>query len=165
MLRDSLLTIHVLGVIVWLGFGGYELLLSHEIRKARGTAIVPYVGGIKPVFEILRPGQCEVTLTKRRSLLNGYGSIHLAALSNVAELAAAAMIEVTLPLTHRWITKSMNMQFHKKAMTDVRAVSALDPIPVFGEAQEVPLTAKVLDTEDQLVATAVFTMWVSPKKR
>lgn len=39
MLRDSLLTIHILGVIAWLGLGGYELLLSHEIRKARDTAM------------------------------------------------------------------------------------------------------------------------------
>ena len=39
MLRDSLLTVHILGVIAWLGFGGYELLLSHEIRKARGTVM------------------------------------------------------------------------------------------------------------------------------
>ena len=38
MLRNSLLTIHILGVIAWLGLGGYELLLSHEIRKARGTS-------------------------------------------------------------------------------------------------------------------------------
>lgn len=39
MLRDSLLTIHILGVIVWLGFGAYELLLAREIRSARGTAM------------------------------------------------------------------------------------------------------------------------------
>jgi len=35
-LRNLLLTIHILGVIVWLGFGAYELLLSREIRRARG---------------------------------------------------------------------------------------------------------------------------------
>lgn len=39
MLRDSLLTIHIIGVIVWLGLGAYELLLSHEIRRARGTPV------------------------------------------------------------------------------------------------------------------------------
>lgn len=44
MLRDTLLTIHILGVIVWLGFGFYELLLSHEIRKARDTSLeVPLI--------------------------------------------------------------------------------------------------------------------------
>ena len=39
MLRNLLLTIHLLAVIVWLGFGAYELLLSREIRKARGTPL------------------------------------------------------------------------------------------------------------------------------
>lgn len=39
MLRDTLLTIHILAVIVWLGFGLYELLLTREIHKARGTQL------------------------------------------------------------------------------------------------------------------------------
>jgi len=39
MLLKTLLTIHILGVIVWIGFGVYELLLSREIRQARGTAV------------------------------------------------------------------------------------------------------------------------------
>lgn len=37
MLRTVLLSIHVLAVIVWLGFGLYELLLTREIRRARGA--------------------------------------------------------------------------------------------------------------------------------
>lgn len=37
MLVNSLLTVHILGVIVWIGFGLYELLLHREIRRARGT--------------------------------------------------------------------------------------------------------------------------------
>lgn len=38
MLLDSLLTVHIFSVIVWIGFGLYELLLSREIHKARGTS-------------------------------------------------------------------------------------------------------------------------------
>ena len=38
ILRNTLLSIHILAVIVWLGFGFYELLLTREIRKARGSA-------------------------------------------------------------------------------------------------------------------------------
>jgi uncharacterized membrane protein len=38
MLRNSLLTIHVLSVIVWLGCGLYELFLAHELKRARGTS-------------------------------------------------------------------------------------------------------------------------------
>jgi hypothetical protein len=37
ILRNTLLSIHVLAVIVWLGFGFYELLLTHEIRRARDS--------------------------------------------------------------------------------------------------------------------------------
>jgi len=37
MLRTVLLSTHLLAVIVWLGFGLYELLLLREIRKARGA--------------------------------------------------------------------------------------------------------------------------------
>lgn len=36
MLRTILLSAHVLAVVVWLGFGLYELLLLKEIRRARG---------------------------------------------------------------------------------------------------------------------------------
>jgi len=37
MLRNSLLTVHVLSVVVWLGCGLYELFLAHELKKASGT--------------------------------------------------------------------------------------------------------------------------------
>jgi uncharacterized membrane protein len=37
MLRTALLSTHILAVIVWLGFGLYELLLVREIRRARGS--------------------------------------------------------------------------------------------------------------------------------
>jgi hypothetical protein len=37
MLRTALLSTHILAVIVWLGFGLYELLLIREIRRARGS--------------------------------------------------------------------------------------------------------------------------------
>lgn len=36
-LRNFLLTIHVLGVIVWLGCGLYEILLLRELRRLRGN--------------------------------------------------------------------------------------------------------------------------------
>lgn len=38
-MRDTLLTFRIFGVIVWLGFGIYELFLTHEIRKAKNTPI------------------------------------------------------------------------------------------------------------------------------
>ena len=37
MLRGTLLTLHLIGVIIWLGAGLYELFLDLEMRRARGT--------------------------------------------------------------------------------------------------------------------------------
>ena len=39
MLRNSLLTIHLFSVIVWLGCGLYELFLARELKLARGTRL------------------------------------------------------------------------------------------------------------------------------
>lgn len=39
MLRESLLTIHILSVVVWLGCGLYELFLARELKRARGTPL------------------------------------------------------------------------------------------------------------------------------
>ncbi len=36
-MRETLLTIHLLGVVVWLGAGLYELFLQRELRLHRGT--------------------------------------------------------------------------------------------------------------------------------
>jgi uncharacterized membrane protein len=38
VLRGTILTIHLLCVVVWLGAGLYELFLAHEMKRARGTA-------------------------------------------------------------------------------------------------------------------------------
>jgi ABC-type multidrug transport system permease subunit len=37
VLRNTLLSIHILAVVVWLGCGLYELLLTREIRRAHGA--------------------------------------------------------------------------------------------------------------------------------
>lgn len=39
MLRNLLVTVHLLGVVFWIGLGTYELFLSREIRRARGTPL------------------------------------------------------------------------------------------------------------------------------
>ena len=37
MLRNALLSLHILSVAIWLGGAGYELLIVRRIRQARGT--------------------------------------------------------------------------------------------------------------------------------
>lgn len=121
----------------------------------------PYFASIKPSFEELRPGYCEVHMKKRRAVLNHIGTVHAIAMCNMAELAAGTMTDVTIPRTHRWIPKGMTVEYRAKAETDLRAVAELDTLREFGAAEELPVTVKVFDTANQAVFTAVITMYVS----
>ena len=124
----------------------------------------PYFASIKPRFESLRPGYCEIRIKKKRRVLNHIKTVHAIAMCNMAELAGGTMTEVTVPTSHRWIPKGMTVEYLKKAETDLRAIAELNPIPEFTESAELPVTVNVVDANDQTVFRAVITMWVSPKK-
>ncbi|MBI1319768.1 MAG: DUF4442 domain-containing protein [Candidatus Hydrogenedens sp.] len=124
----------------------------------------PYFGSIRPRFQVLEPGRCVATLTKRRRVTNHLGTVHAIAMCNLAELAGGTMTEVTVPHSHRWIPKGMTVEYLKKATTSLTATAVLDPIPAFDEAAELPVTVNVEDRNGELVFRAVITMWVSPKK-
>ncbi|MEB2185112.1 hotdog fold domain-containing protein [Xanthomonas campestris pv. campestris] len=125
----------------------------------------PYFGSISPRFEVLRPGQCVVAVRKRRKVLNHIGTVHAIAMCNAAELAGGTMTEVTVPATHRWIPRGMDVQYLKKATTAVVAEARpLDPSPTFDVAREYPVEVLIKDTAGDTVFRAVIAMWVSPKK-
>jgi len=124
----------------------------------------PYFSSIRPSITDLRPGYCEVHITKRRAVLNHIGTVHAIAMCNMAEIAGGTMTDVTIPTTHRWIPKKMTVEYLKKAETDLKAVAKLNPIPQFSSASELPVNVTVTDRNDQTVFKAVITMWVSPRK-
>ncbi|ELW79396.1 thioesterase superfamily enzyme [Acinetobacter sp. 766875] len=84
----------------------------------------PYFGSISPLFIELKPNYCEISIKKKRSVLNHIGTVHAIAMCNMAELAGGTMTEVTVPSTHRWIPKGMTVEYLKKAETDLIAVAA-----------------------------------------
>ena len=141
------------------GFPGGKWLFSRLVCwKA------PYFASIHPRFEVLRPGLCEVRMTKRRSVLNHIGTIHAIAMCNMVELAGGTMTDATTPPSHRWIPKGMTVQYLQKAETSLRAIAKFDATPEFGGPAEFFVTVDVIDTNDQTVLRAVITMWISPRK-
>jgi acyl-coenzyme A thioesterase PaaI-like protein len=124
----------------------------------------PYFGSIRPRFEQLRQEYCEVRVRKRRAVLNHLGSVHAIAMCNMAELAGGTMTEVTVPATHRWIPKSMTVQYLKIAKTDLIAVaSPHSPLDVSGPG-EFQVDVVVKDEHGESVFNALITMWVAPRK-
>ena len=127
--------------------------------------IAPYFGTIKPQFLQLEPKRCQVGLRKRRAVHNHIGTVHAIAMCNLAEAAAGAMTEVTVPpATHRWIPTGMTVEYLKKATTDL--VATATPATGDGElAENYPVQVEVLDRTGTCVFRALITMRVSPREK
>ena len=81
----------------------------------------------------------------------------------LCELVAGTTLEITLPDTHRWIPKSMKINYLAKATTDVRARTALD-LATWPEAGSVNVRVEVVNTENANVAAADIEMYISRRK-
>lgn len=143
----------------------FETLPLGKILFSRAVCFkAPYFSSISPRFEELRPGFARVSMRKRRSVTNHIGTVHAIAMCNLAEIAAGTLTEVSIPPSMRWLPKGMQVDYLRKAETDVEATATL-PTVEEGAARDVPATVEVKDREGQVVCRAVITMWVTPRKK
>ena len=123
----------------------------------------PYFSTIKPVFTKLEVGYGEARLKKKRAVQNHIGTVHAIACANLCEFVAGTTIEISLPGTHRWIPKSMQIQYVAKAATDLTAKTKLDTSN-WPDAGPVVMHVDVVDKNQVVVVTADIEMYVSRKK-
>ncbi len=124
----------------------------------------PYFQSIKPLMADLRPGKAEVRIKKHRAVLNHLGTVHAIAMCNMAELAGGMMTDVSVPTTHRWIPKSMKVEYLKKATTDLTAHATGTLPETWPDAGEFMANVDIKDTQGASVARMEIAMWVSAKK-
>jgi acyl-coenzyme A thioesterase PaaI-like protein len=124
----------------------------------------PYFASIAPRFHELRPGLCQVSLRKRRAVLNHIGTVHAIAMANLCELACGMLMEVTIPTSMRWIPRGMTIEYLRKAETDVTGTARLDKAQWAG-AEDVGVPVSITDRDGDEVVRAVITMYVSERKR
>ncbi len=122
----------------------------------------PYFGTIRPRFLELRPGLCQVSMSKRRAVHNHIGTVHAIAMANLCELAAGMLMEASIPVTMRWIPRGMTIEYLKKAASGVTATARLDKQAWTTENVGVPVS--VSDAQGVEVVRAVITMYVSERK-
>ena len=132
-----------------------RLPLGSTIFSKAVCFVAPYFGSIKPHFDDLRPGFCQVSLKKRRAVTNHFKTVHAIAMCNAAELAGGMMTDVSIPAKSRWIPVGMTVKYLKKAKTDLIAVadgSAIDwdtegnvvvPVVLKDKAGETVFTAEI----------------------
>ena len=75
------------------------------------------------------------------------------------------LMEATVPTTHRWIPKAMNVQYLHKATTSLRATARIEP-PDFDsitDGTEFVVPVSVTDRHGVEVVHADITTWVTPR--
>ena len=125
---------------------------------------VPYFASILPHVVGMEPGFAEVEVPKWFFLYNHLRTVHAIASCNAAEMAMGMLMEATVPTTHRWIPKAMNVQYLEKATTSLRAQARLDPpdFDAITDGTEVVVPVSVRDRNGVEVVHADITCWVTP---
>jgi acyl-coenzyme A thioesterase PaaI-like protein len=135
-----------------------------RLFSAAAMVRVPYFASIVPHVVRMEPGYAEVTVPKWFFVYNHLHTVHAIASCNAAEMAMGMLMEATVPTSHRWIPKAMNVQYLQKATTSLRATARIDP-PDFGSASEgfeLVVPVSVTDRNGIEVVHADITTWVTP---
>jgi uncharacterized protein (TIGR00369 family) len=145
--------------------------IAYETYKSVGNEeygklvceLAPYFSTIDPQFVNMKPGYVEVCIKNRKEIQNHLGSIHAAAMCNVAELVGGMMTEISLPEGKRWIPSGMNVQYLAKAKTDLKAIA--DGSGIDWTTQDgLTVPVNVFDTDGNKVFSAQITMNIKESK-
>lgn len=135
-----------------------------RLFSAAAMVRVPYFATIAPHVVRMEPGFAEVAVPKWFFIYNHLHTVHAIASCNAAEMAMGMLMEATVPTSHRWIPKAMNVQYLEKATTSLRARARLEP-PDFAsiaEGTELVVPVSVIDRTGNEVVHADITTWVTP---
>ena len=135
-----------------------------QLFSAAAMVRVPYFASIVPHVVRMEPGYAEVAVPKWFFVYNHLHTVHAIACCHAAEVAMGMLMEATVPTSHRWIPKSMNVQYLEKATTSLRAHARLDP-PEFTsitDGAEIVVPVGVVDKAGVEVVHADITCWVTP---
>ena len=135
-----------------------------RLFSAAAMVRVPYFASIVPHVVRMEPGFAEVTVPKWFFVYNHLHTVHAIASCNAAEIAMGMLMEASVPTTHRWIPKAMNVQYLQKATTGLRAQARLE-LPDFdsiSDGVELMVPVSVVDKSGTEVVHADITCWVTP---
>jgi len=135
-----------------------------RLFSAAAMARVPYFASVLPHVRRMEPGLAEVDVPKWLFVHNHLHTVHAIASCNAAEMAMGMLMEATVPTSHRWIPKAMNVQYLAKATTSLRATARIDPpdFDAITEGTELVVPVSVTDRYGIEVVHADITTWVTP---
>ncbi len=124
---------------------------------------IPYTGSMSSKVMELRPGYAKVTLRDRRKVRNHLKSVHAIALANLAEFTGNLAVVCGLPDDARFIVKSIEIDYLKKAHGLLTAECQTQVI-ASNERREIDIEVKIKDGAGDIVATGRLKTLIGPKK-
>ncbi|WP_163806992.1 hotdog fold domain-containing protein [Mycolicibacterium anyangense] len=133
------------------------------VFSAAAAVRVPFFATVLPHIVRMEPGYAEVSIRKWPLTYNHLRTVHAIAMCNAAEVAMGMLMEATVPTTHRWIPKAMEVQYLHKATTALRACARIDPPDFDGitDGADVLVGVSVYDRFGTEVVRAAITTWVT----
>lgn len=138
-----------------------KLPLGNQIVTQLLCHKIPYFKTIKPRLLVVENGRCEASMPKTKLVINHLGSIHAIALCNMAEFTGGVMCEVSIPQNYRWIPKGMQVEYIKKATTDLIAIAMPNHHQNSQNNGIYVVTVEIFDLHKDLVFRANIEMKVS----
>jgi acyl-coenzyme A thioesterase PaaI-like protein len=115
---------------------------------------VPYAGSIHPTVLELTPGTAVVAMKDRHALRNHLGSLHAAALMNLAELVGNLAVTTLQPADGRWILRGMDVDFTRKARGTITGRCTVQGPLDWTVSADVDGEVTLVDREEQAVLRA-----------
>lgn len=141
--------------------------LGRHVFSAAVALTAPYFRTIRARVVSLEPGRGVARMADRWGVRNHLGTVHAIAICNLAELVAGTTIEMSLPETHRWIPRGMQVSYLARARGRLTAVATIEDLTGLGadEARDVVVPVDVTDPAGRVVVHADITMWITPATR
>lgn len=139
--------------------------LGKKLFSAALSMKAPYFRTILPTVVSLGPGRGEVRMRDWWGVHNHLGTVHAIACCNLAELAGGTTLDMSLPDTHRWIPKGMQVAYLTKARGTLTGIATVEDLSNLAadQAREVVVPVDITDPNGTVVVHADITMWVSPR--
>ena len=124
---------------------------------------IPYTGSMSARVLELRPGFAKVSIRDRRRLRNHLRSVHAIALANLVEYTGNLALACGLPDDARFIVKSIQVDYLKKARGMITGVCDA-PIVTNSIKQEITLDVALLNGSQEKVAHGRLLTQTGPVK-
>ncbi|WP_448851457.1 hotdog fold domain-containing protein [Corynebacterium sp. 335C] len=140
-----------------------------RLFSVAASLAAPYFATVLPHVTEMEAGRAVVRAPKWWGINNHIGTFHAIAACNVAEMAMGMLCEASVPATHRWVPKAMDVKYKTISKGGLTGVAEAD-LPDFGAITpetggvDMPVRITLTDSRGTVVQECVITTWVTAKK-